>query len=699
MSRLAFRLPVVAPPAPYRLSTLAMSTIAPPLKTFPSRAHNSVARLCARGLLAIALPLVLGSSGCKGGNPPVIQDIPNTEALVGQTLTITVIATDKDPGDKLTFRFEAPNVPDIGTTAAMTTGPDGHGLFTFTPVASQLGPRLFDFYASDGKHEDVYTVEITVRGAVGSGSAPTFHQPMGPGIALAFAAGDSLSVPIELGDPDSTDLTLAVVPPTLEASELSAASNGFTGTWFWEPTREQTPKATNRFEVTFSADDGDNPPTLKRFQVVLRKNGAGACAGDPPKVEHQPEDKATLQDLRITARITDDAGLDGPPYVLYATVDPGDPVDYKAMVLTEMELDSGDTRDGTWTGVVPNPVASGPEGSQGTLYYLISASDEECTADTPATGTHAITITNQPGEAGGLCDPCSADVQCGGASDLCIAHPDGNFCGKFCQESTDCSGDSVCSAEPIGSVEGVTARQCIPNSGTCEGGGGTCDDDGSEPNQAPDAATPLAAGSHDFTVCPGNSDWFRIDLNETASIEAWLEGDDPPDIDLQLTDAAGVLIEASLNGGSSEDLTSACLDPGSYRLLVDSIGAESGDYTVGYALNTDCGTPSADCCTVQGAGCLDTTIESCVCSYDSFCCTTAWDAECVELVGTTLCEIACIPDDFDGPCCETHGPGCEIDSIEECVCAEDPDCCMSGWDSWCVDGIAQYGCGAYGAGC
>ncbi len=48
----------------------------------------------------------------------------------------------------------------------------------------------------------------------------------------------------------------------------------------------------------------------------------------------------------------------------------------------------------------------------------------------------------------------------------------------------------------------------------------------------------------------------------------------------------------------------------------------------------------------------------------------------------------------DSNCCTTgHGFGCEVSAVESCVCATDPFCCNTNWDSLCVGEVTSLGCG------
>lgn len=492
---------------------------------------------------------------------------------------------------------------------------------------------------------------------------------------------------------------------------------------------------------------------------------------EAPSIAHDAHDFETLLDLEIVAEVSDDVGLRNPPVVLYAYEDPGDPIDFLVLSnVATMELTAGDMRRGTWTAFIPNPTASQGEGAEATVWYLVSATDDDdhegdCDhrTDHPVNGTHEIHVVNNGEGGAGLCEPCSFDVQCGGDEDHCLPASDGFFCGRGCAD--DCPSGYTCTTEAVLSIDGASARQCVPDLGSCDGGtGGACEDDEFEDDDTPDqgiAAGMTPEGSYDAVACPGDSDWWLVEIDDEAQIRATLHADTPPDLDLALTDAGGVLISQSTGITSDEDVTSSCLVAGQYLLRVwsASLGGEHAGYELswssdaapcGSAVGTgdccedqptpgcedadvqectcaidsfccdvrwddtcvtkaqsscglSCGGGDDGCCTAhQSPGCADTAIESCVCALDPFCCgedddsVGVWDSMCVDRVGSSLCGAACEPDDFDGPCCEQHAnAGCEVDAVETCVCAEDPNCCedATGWDSFCVEEIGTFGCG------
>ena len=67
-----------------------------------------------------------------------------------------------------------------------------------------------------------------------------------------------------------------------------------------------------------------------------------------------------------------------------------------------------------------------------------------------------------------LCEPCAADVDCGGATDLCLPVDDGTYCTRDCSEAGgDCPDGFECIA-----WGGDSVPQCHPTSGTCSCGAG-----------------------------------------------------------------------------------------------------------------------------------------------------------------------------------------------------------------------------------
>lgn len=664
------------------------STIPPPRSRAPTLA-----------LLALA-----HAAACSRGEPPALFPLEDEIAVVGQPLVVQLVASDRD-GDSLSFGFAGPAVPDLEGTAMITATPDGQGLFTFTPVASQIGLQVLDLWASDGRHEDHQPLFVEVRQAAGEGTRPVFTSPLGAGTVLDLEQSECVGLDLEVDDPDSSSIVLAEAPPLIENATLEPAPDGRSGTWSWCPDRRQI-ETTDRYTLRLVADDGDNPPVTKEFVIVLRRRSGDGCPGEAPVIEHTPMDATTRLDPAITAEITDDRGLGTEPYLVYATEDPGNPIDFDLTTLVPMELVAGDLQAGTWVGHIPSPLANAPDGTAVPLYYLVSATDDDDAAgdcdhrtDDPSGGMHRITLTAGGDEAVGLCEPCSFDVQCGGAGDLCLPTEAGGRCGQACAGDDECDEGFVCSPAAVESVEGQLGRQCVPAAGGCDAPGG-CEDDDHEPDGTPGEATgqaALAAGTLDGRMlCGGDEDWYALELTDPTHVVATLEGDVPPDLDLSLTTATGVLLDSSDGLSSSEQVEGACLDPGTVLLRVHSIDAEPGGaYALELQLSPCEATGGGDCCTAHaGPGCDDATVQACVCDLDAFCCDSGWDDLCVGIAGQSCGACGGTMGAEDG-CCAAHAtPGCSDAGVEACVCAADAYCCSTQWDATCVEEVGTEGCGS-----
>jgi hypothetical protein len=121
----------------------------------------------------------------------------------------------------------------------------------------------------------------------------------------------------------------------------------------------------------------------------------------------------------------------------------------------------------------------------------------------------------------------------------------------------------------------------------------------------------------------------------------------------------------------------------------------------------DCGGGGGGCgdCEVPNPnglpGCSDDTCEAIVCAVDSFCCATAWDTICAG-EATDLCD--CGGGGGDCGDCESPNPnglpGCSDDTCEAIVCAVDPFCCDTAWDTICAGEASDLcDCGGVGGPC
>jgi hypothetical protein len=322
------------------------------------------------------------------------------------------------------------------------------------------------------------------------------------------------------------------------------------------------------------------------------------CPGNPPVITHTPMNVSQIVDLTIDATISDDMGLSQPPLLYYATTAPASPPDLGAMTQVTMLLIDGSMTSGTWAADVPNPAAALPAGSMRTLYYVIVANDDDdpvgsCDHETrsPPASAHQMVVTN-PGGSGnlGLCATCSADVQCGDGDDNCVHVGQGDYCLRSCASAGDCPSGYTCSASPVTSVDGASARQCVPSSGSCAMTT-TCTDDFFEDNdtRAQAANLPdLDPDTYQFTSCPlpdgsnDDEDWFPIILTGDATVTVNLVGMSVSDLDLGLYDSAGVRL-VSATGPTSTEMVSQCLPAGTYYIRVYAWGAGTmNDYSLTY---------------------------------------------------------------------------------------------------------------------
>lgn len=172
------------------------------------------------------------------------------------------------------------------------------------------------------------------------------------------------------------------------------------------------------------------------------------------------------------------------------------------------------------------------------------------------------------------------------------------------------------------------------------------------------------------------------------------------------TTGTGVASATATSDGEASDSAGPRVDDGDAPHF-DVGGGDHAETSSGGRPDPEPDPPPAndgDCCEPgDGTGCGDAVVSDCVCADDAYCCESAWDELCVAEVTSLGCG-ACGGvrpaglDVADGCCAVHETSGCNDAAISDCVCANDPYCCLVQWDQVCVDAIAQYGCGSCDAG-
>ncbi len=534
---------------------------------------------------------VVASTGCGGGVAPTFEPLSDQVGQVGVELKVELRAIDLD-GDKLNYRFTS-DVPGLGTRATVARSPNDTGIFRWTPMASDIGDWNFDFIVSDGNHDTKTTVKVTIKSSIGAESAPIFREPLGSGTTIDLTRTDCIDLNIVVEDQDTAQVEIAQEEPLIENATLMAV-DGTTAEWRWCPTQAQV-DAESRYTLTLSANDLENPKSMKNYLLVLRGRVRPNCPGGSPGIVHSPQNANTILDLPITATITDDVGLKQAPLLYYSTTQPSVPPNLGLMTQLTMVRKSGNMQNGTWAANIPNPVFNRPAGTSANLYYVIVADDDDdpmgnCDHVTTS-NTYLMKVTSSGTGDAGLCNACSGDLQCGGDGDLCVRVGSSGeaFCLQTC--ATTCPAGYTCSSSAISSVDGMMAKQCVPISGSCSAVGAMCQDDSFEENDTRSQASAqpeLVPDLYDMVSCPrvgsttlADDDWYKIKLAVSSNIELDIAGEASTDLDLGLYRSDGTVITSSTSRSANE-MIKKCLAPGTYYTRVYGYGYARNAYLFDY---------------------------------------------------------------------------------------------------------------------
>jgi hypothetical protein len=201
-------------------------------------------------------------AACDASHPPDLPGLTDQVAVVGQPFVLELDGVDPD-GDELTYGVKSDISLEGNATLSLT--PSGSGLFRWTPVASDVGMHAFDFSSTDGIHVTTVTITIDVRAT--AAGLPVFQQPLGTGRVVNLTADPCITLEILVEDQDTAELTIAQDEPLI-AGAMFDQLTGTTARWHWCPTPAQVAE-TDRYTVVLSADDRDNPKTVKNYVIVL----------------------------------------------------------------------------------------------------------------------------------------------------------------------------------------------------------------------------------------------------------------------------------------------------------------------------------------------------------------------------------------------------------------------------------------------
>ncbi len=315
-------------------------------------------------------------------------------------------------------------------------------------------------------------------------------------------------------------------------------------------------------------------------------------------------------------------------------------------------------------------------------------------------------------------DLCNFNAVCGpdNPQDCCVANgapgcSDTDCCNTVCNADPFCcttAWDSVCATEAASmclTLCGVPCDTTCPNGAHVEAE--LC---GEDTNGGCNGGIGYEAITAPGTVCGTfwadgsfrDTDWFSFNLPSAAEVTITINASAPSAIGL-LDNTCGPVVYAFNGAASCGSTVTACLPagenvafvaPGFFNGLPCGTG-EFNNYTItitvgGECTPLGCGSSPNDCCAANSTPfCSDADCCNTVCGFDPFCCSVAWDTICAS-EAASACSIcgggggACGPDN-PNDCCAANGtPGCSDTDCCNTVCAADPFCCNTAWDTICA---------------
>jgi predicted SprT family Zn-dependent metalloprotease len=150
-------------------------------------------------------------------------------------------------------------------------------------------------------------------------------------------------------------------------------------------------------------------------------------------------------------------------------------------------------------------------------------------------------------------------------------------------------------------------------------------------------------------------------------------------------DAASVMHYPQCNGSNQGDLAITQKDKDGTASLYGAPGGGGGGGGATCA-HDKCVTGAP-----LSAAVCDSVVQA-VCAADAYCCSTSWDAQCVNQVYTVGKSMVCSKGSCAHNVCTTGvklAKGCDPHGVVTTICNADPFCCGTQWDAQCVGEVSS----------
>ncbi len=338
--------------------------------------------------------------GCGAGIGPEVDPIAPVQGAVGSELRIVLHARSPS-GSSVKFDYRVPeDLDDLKRRMlkpTLTSYAAGFAVFSWIPLASDVGEHFLRFVAASQGEETVVEVGVTV--APGTGALPIFREPIGDGTTLELQQSACADISVEVQDSDHPQVALSFAPADFPNAQLMGVGDS-RATFHFCPSSEQT---ANRliYPFTFSADNGERKPVLKNYTIVVRPSSQSSCQSQAPTLTTKAHTNiTTTNNLHFTAQIDDDIGVTSARmwWTKNPPINPAAP-DLSTFSLIDMARKKGTPLSGDYEAILASPVAALPSGSAMKIYYLLEAADADpplgCDHRSlmPPSGTFSFTVT------------------------------------------------------------------------------------------------------------------------------------------------------------------------------------------------------------------------------------------------------------------------------------------------------------------